>query len=429
MMGSMQHTLILGAQWGDEGKGKIVDWLSQDIDFVCRFQGGHNAGHTLKVGDQTLVLHLIPSGVLHAQVHCLIGSGVVICSQALAEELAALKKMNIDTSRLTISLDAHVILPYHKILDQLRESVADNKIGTTGRGIGPAYEDKVARRGIRLADFVAGETHLRQKISQNLVLYNSWFKHNFSAPSLDVDVVMAESVQAFTQFSDLVGDVKAQLIAAHQQNKNILFEGAQGALLDVSHGTYPFVTSSHTTLGGAIIGSGAGFLCNQSRVIGIAKAYATRVGNGYFPTELHDSIGVHLAKQGHEFGSTTGRARRCGWLDLVALKSVVQENNMDQLCITKLDVLDGLPELCVCTSYKTLDGQNLDYLPEGLNWAQVTPQYRAFAGWQGSVAGITDWQELPQAAKTYVEFIAMFVGIKVSFISTGAQRDHTIVCN
>ena len=400
------NTLILGLQWGDEGKGKIVDNLSESFDIVCRFQGGHNAGHTIKVDGQQTVLHLIPSGILHENANCLIGNGVVLALDALNDEINKLKDKGISFNRrFFVSSACSLILPTHIAIDKVRD--IKESIGTTGRGIGPAYEDKVGRRAVRFGD-LGDEKLLRDKTELLVNFHNRLLVDIYKTDPYKPDDVFEEVYKFKSLYEDYCVDSQNLMYEFIKEKKSILFEGAQGTLLDIDHGTYPYVTSSNTIAGGVSTGLGIGpkFI---DRIIGITKAYTTRVGEGPFITELFDENGTHLAKKGNEFGATTGRARRCGWLDLVALKKAVFTNSVTDLCITKLDVMDELKEINVCIEYS--DSQ---------------PIYKTFDGWLSSTEGITNYIDLPNEAKEYIEFIENFTECKASIISTGPSRDQTI---
>ena len=400
------NTLILGLQWGDEGKGKIVDNLSESFDLVCRFQGGHNAGHTIKVDGKQTVLHLIPSGILHDNANCLIGNGVVLALDALSDEINKLKDTGISfNKRFFVSSACSLILPTHIAIDKVRDK--KESIGTTGRGIGPAYEDKVGRRAVRFGD-LGDEKLLRDKIELLVNFHNRLLVDLYKTDPYKPDDVFEEVYKFKSLYEDYCVDSQNLMYEFIKEKKSILFEGAQGTLLDIDHGTYPYVTSSNTTAGGVSTGLGIGPKFIDS-IIGITKAYTTRVGEGPFITELFDENGTHLAKKGNEFGATTGRARRCGWLDLVALKKAVFTNSVTDLCITKLDVMDELKEINVCIEYS--DSQ---------------PIYKTFDGWLSSTEGITNYIDLPNEAKEYIEFIENFTECKASIISTGPSRDQTI---
>ena len=400
------NTLILGLQWGDEGKGKIVDNLSESFDIVCRFQGGHNAGHTIKVDGKQTVLHLIPSGILHENANCLIGNGVVLALDALNDEINKLKDKGISFNRrFFVSSACSLILPTHIAIDKVRD--IKESIGTTGRGIGPAYEDKVGRRAVRFGD-LGDEKLLRDKIELLVNFHNRLLVDIYKTDPYKPDDVFEEVYKFKSLYEDYCVDSQNLMYEFIKEKKSILFEGAQGTLLDIDHGTYPYVTSSNTIAGGVSTGLGIGpkFI---DRIIGITKAYTTRVGEGPFITELFDENGTHLAKKGNEFGATTGRARRCGWLDLVALKKAVFTNSVTDLCITKLDVMDELKEINVCIEY-----------------SDTQPIYKTFDGWLSSTEGITNYIDLPNEAKEYIEFIENFTECKASIISTGPSRDQTI---
>lgn len=428
-----KNVVVIGTQWGDEGKGKIVDWLTDHAEGVVRFQGGHNAGHTLVIGDKKTVLHLIPSGILRGDVECYIGNGVVLSPQALLKEMAELEAAGVDVrSRLRISEACPLILPYHVALDQAREAAKGSaKIGTTGRGIGPAYEDKVARRAIRLQDLFYRE-RFAAKLGEVLDFHNFVLKNYFNVATVDFQKTLDETLALAEQIKPMVADVSNLLYLANQAGKPLLFEGAQGALLDVDHGTYPFVTSSNTIAGGATTGSGvAPQMLNY--VLGITKAYTTRVGSGPFPTELYDAeskldpIGKQLATRGHEFGSTTGRARRCGWFDAAALKRSIQVNGVSGLCITKLDVMDGMETVQIGVGYN-IGGVRHDIFPVGAEALDhCEPIYEEMPGWTESTVGIKRYEDLPIAAKNYLKRMEEVCGVPVDIISTGPERDETIV--
>lgn len=425
-----RNLAILGTQWGDEGKGKIVDLLTERADAVIRFQGGHNAGHTLVIDGQKTVLHLIPSGILREDVQCLIGNGVVLAPEALLQEMTTLEERDVPVrDRLRLSAACPLILPCHVALDNARESArGDAKIGTTGRGIGPAYEDKVARRGLRLGD-LQHPNRFADRLREVLDYHNFVLSQYFKSAALDYD----EQLERALSFADVLGpmttDVTSLLHDLHEQGKSLLFEGAQGSLLDIDHGTYPFVTSSNTTAGG--ISTGSGFGPNYiDYILGIAKAYTTRVGSGPFPTELFDLTGQHLASKGHEFGATTGRPRRCGWLDAVALKKMVILNSLTGICLTKLDVLDGLEEIKICTAYETEDGEALRVMPtDSADIAKINPVYETMSGWSDSTVGAKSMDDLPQAARDYIDRIEALMGVPVDIVSTGPDRKETIIRN
>ena len=421
-----KSVVILGTQWGDEGKGKIVDLLTEQVAAVVRFQGGHNAGHTLVIKGEKTVLHLIPSGILRHDALCLIGNGVVLSPDALIQEIAALEDSGIEVrSRLKISPATPLIMPYHVALDKARESASGKAaIGTTGRGIGPAYEDKVARRSIRVSDLMypkALPALLKHALEYHNFVLTEWLK----VEPLDYDAVLQEALAWGEYMRPLMDDVATLLNQVRRRGGHILYEGAQGALLDIDHGTYPYVTSSNTTVGGALAGTGVGAR-DIDYVLGICKAYATRVGGGPFPTELHEETGERLRKQGNEFGASTGRPRRCGWMDMVALRRAVQINAINGLAITKLDVLDGLPSIKVCIAYE-YRGKRRELAPlDADGWSECKPVYLEFPGWQESTAGIRDWNHLPAAARTYLRALEELSGCRLAMVATGADRDDTI---
>ena len=422
----MSHNVvILGTQWGDEGKGKIVDLLTEQADAVVRFQGGHNAGHTLVIGGQKTVLHLIPSGVLRTGVQCLIGNGVVLSPEALLKEIDTLEASGVPVQdRLKISAACPLILPYHVALDQAREARRGKmKIGTTGRGIGPAYEDKVARRGLRLGD-LKEPAKFADAMREVLEYHNHALVHYYGAEALDFEEVLATTLEEGQQLLPMMADVTSRLHEYRENGANIMFEGAQGSLLDIDHGTYPFVTSSNTTAGGTATGSGFGPLY-LDYVLGITKAYTTRVGSGPFPTELFDEVGQRLAERGHEFGATTGRPRRCGWFDAVALKSSVQINSLSGLCLTKLDVLDGIDEISICVGYTDAEGNPM--MGGAENYDDLHPVYETVPGWHESTMGAQNVDDLPQAARNYITRLEELVGAPIDIISTGPDRSETII--
>lgn len=421
----MSVSIIVGAQWGDEGKGKIVDMLSDEVDIVARYQGGANAGHTVCIGDKNYVLHLIPSGIFHKHVQCVIGNGVVIDPVALMEEITMIKSFGVKIEgRLFISHNAHLIMPYHKLLDTIREQ-SSQKIGTTGRGIGPAYIDKYMRAGIRVVDLLDRKV-LREKLTRNIEEKNQILSKVYGKTEINIDQLINEYQNFDKQIDPFVTDTSAYLNAALRKKKKILAEGAQGALLDVDHGTYPYVTSSNPTSGGACTGLGIPPTSVKS-IIGIVKAYSTRVGNGPFPTELNDSVGERLRSIGHEFGATTGRPRRTGWLDMVSLKYSLMVNGITEIALTKLDVLDEFDEVNICVAYKK-DGKVLKSFPTDVQTLEtVEPVYRSFKGWKEQISGAKRWKQLPANTKKYVEMIEQLSGVKVSIVSVGARRDQTIV--
>jgi adenylosuccinate synthase len=423
-----RNVVVIGTQWGDEGKGKVVDWLTDHAQGVVRFQGGHNAGHTLVIDGKKTILRLIPSGILRPDVQVFIGNGVVLSPEALLSEIDELQAGQIEVeSRLRISETCPLILDHHVALDKAREAKrGDSKIGTTGRGIGPAYEDKVARRSLRVQDLFR-PTHFMARLVEVLDYHNFVLEHYLKATPVAVNQVFDKAMALAPRIQAMVADVPTLLQQANAAGKSLLFEGAQGALLDIDHGTYPFVTSSNCLAGAAGPGAGVG-PDRLHYVLGITKAYATRVGSGPFPTELADETGAHLARVGHEFGSVTGRPRRCGWLDLPALKRTIQLNGVSGLCITKLDVLDGMETIKLCTAYETPAGPT-DILPFGADAvAHCRPVFEIFPGWKKSTFGVRTLQELPDEALNYLKRIAELCDIPVDMISTGPDRDQTIVC-
>ena len=422
-----KNIVVIGTQWGDEGKGKIVDWLAESARGVVRFQGGHNAGHTLWVNGKKTILRLIPSGIMHPSVTCYIGNGVVLSPEALLKEISELEAAGLDVrSRLKISEACPLILPYHVALDQAREARrGDAKIGTTGRGIGPAYEDKVARRALRVQDLFDPES-FRAKVDEVLDLHNFVLTKYLGAQAISAQEVVDQAMALAPAVAPMVADVSSLLYMAQQAGENLLFEGAQGALLDVDHGTYPYVTSSNCVAGAAAAGAGVGPQ-SLNYVLGITKAYATRVGSGPFPTELLDETGLQLATVGKEFGSVTGRPRRCGWFDGAALKRSVRLNGISGLCITKLDVLDGLPVLKMGVGYE-LDGQICDVLPYGAAAvARAKPILEEMPGWTQSTVGVTDFDKLPANAQRYLKRLSEVCGIPIDMVSTGPDRNETIM--
>lgn len=422
-----KNLVILGAQWGDEGKGKLVDLLTDRVKAVVRFQGGHNAGHTIVVNGKKTILHLLPSGVLHPNVVNYIGSGVVLSPEALLDEIKGLKEQGIDVrGRLYISESCSLLLPYHVILDQAREQkLGDNAIGTTRRGIGPAYVDKVARLGLRASDLTDPESFI-DKFTEIFGYHNFVLQNYYGAPSLDFKQMLDEVLSMAEVICPLLTDVAVRLLEHDKAGENILFEGAQGTFLDLDHGTYPFVTSSNTVAGGASVGSGFGPLY-LDYVLGVAKAYVTRVGAGPFPTELNDSNGRRLAERGNEFGATTGRPRRCGWLDIPLLRRSVLLNSITTLGITKLDVLDGMEKIKICVGYN-LDGKNVSLSPITLReFMACQPVYEELPGWEESTFGIRSFDELPPAAKNYLKRIEELLELSITIIATGPERDDVIV--
>ncbi len=424
----MPNVVIVGAQWGDEGKGKIVDLFTERAHAVVRFQGGNNAGHTLMVGGEKTILHLIPSGILHQNVFCIIGNGVVVDPQVLLEEISDLKKRGFlkKDSQLSVSESAHLIMPYHRRLDQLREErLAKDKIGTTGRGIGPAYEDKMARKGIRFAD-LENESTFRSKLESVLSRRNERFVKMFDTEPFDIDHIFNDYVAMYGKLKKYITNTSLLVNRLMSKNKNILFEGAQGTSLDVDHGTYPFVTSSNTVAGGACTGSGIGptFI---DEVIGISKAYTTRVGSGPFPTELNDETGELLRKKGGEYGTTTGRPRRCGWLDLVVLKHAVRVNGLTGLVLTKLDVLSGFKTINMAYAYQ-LGNQRINELPAEIDLLnRIKPLYRKVKGWSDDLRGIKTYSKLPNNLKSYIKRIEDYLEVPVILLSLGPERGEDII--
>ncbi len=429
-----RNVVVVGTQWGDEGKGKLVDWLTETATGVVRFQGGHNAGHTLVINGVKTALHLIPSGIMRPGVKCYIGNGVVLSVTKLLEEIEGLEKAGVEVrSRLRISEACPLILPFHAALDVAREAFREKggteKIGTTGRGIGPAYEDKIARRALRVQDLRFPE-RFATKLRELLALHNEVLVNYLHAPAIDFQTVYDQAMAQAEQIKPMMADVSRELNEAHQAGANLLFEGAQGTLLDVDHGTYPFVTSSNCVAGNAAAGSGVGpGLLHY--VLGITKAYCTRVGGGPFPTELEwekpGTPGYHMSTVGAEKGVTTGRSRRCGWFDAALLKRSAQVNGLSGLCITKLDVLDGLSELKLCVGYR-LDGEFTDILPMGADEiARCEPVYETLPGWSESSVGLTRYDELPANARKYLERIQAVTGVPIHMVSTSPDRDHTIL--
>ena len=422
-----KNAVVIGTQWGDEGKGKIVDLLTDRVSAVVRFQGGHNAGHTLVIDGKKTVLHLIPSGILRVGVRCLIGNGVVLSPTALLEEIGMLEARGVPArERLGISESCPLILPYHIALDQAREVARGKKaIGTTGRGIGPAYEDKVSRRGIRLGEMLDPD-HFGDRLAEVMEYHNFALQNYFKAKPVDYQQVLDEALTQAEQIGPLVEDIPGTLHELRAQGRNIMFEGAQGALLDIDHGTYPYVTSSTTTAGGAASGSGVGPR-DLDYILGIVKAYTTRVGAGPFPTELFDDDGRHLGEKGQEFGATTGRQRRCGWLDIVALRRSLEVNSVSGMCITKLDVLDGLETVKICVAYK-LDGAEIVVPPLGADqFEKCEPVLIEMPGWRESTVGVKSMDKLPQAAINYLAKVEELCETPIDIISTGPDREETII--
>lgn len=424
MMG--KNVVILGTQWGDEGKGKIVDLLTDQASAVVRYQGGHNAGHTLVINGEKTVLHLIPSGILRDNVTCYIGNGVVLAPDALLNEMTKLEARGVPVrERLRLSPACPLILPYHVALDQAREAArGEAKIGTTGRGIGPAYEDKVARRALRLSDLQHPE-RFAKKLKEVMAYHNFALEHFYKVEPLKYENVLEQALEWGRQITPMIDRVTDTLHDLRRAGENILFEGAQGALLDIDHGTYPFVTSSNTTAGGVATGSGVGPLY-LDYVLGITKAYTTRVGSGPFPTELFDEIGDYLGEKGNEFGATTGRKRRCGWLDAVALRQSVQINSVSGICLTKLDVLDGLETIKICVAYTNAAGEEIVTPNDVEEWEEITPVYEQMPGWSESTFGAKSLEELPTNAIAYIKRVEEVIGAPVDVISTGPDRLETI---
>ena len=422
----MANTLVVGAQWGDEGKGKIVDILTENSDIICRYQGGPNAGHTVVLKDKKFIFHLIPSGILHPKKLCVIGNGVVIDPQAMVLEMEELTKAGIKIgNNIKISKNAHLIMPYHKVLDRERENkLGKGKIGTTMRGVGPAYIDKIGRVGIRICDLI-DEKVFREKLEENLLEKNFLIKNYFKAKPLSVSQIFDEYMGYRKIIKPFFADIGEILKKAIISKKKLLFEGAQGSMLDVDHGTYPFVTSSNTTIGGVLTGLGIPLKIDD--IIGVSKAYTTRVGSGVFPTEVFGNEGEMLSSRGAEFGATTGRRRRCGWLDLMVLKYSTWINGINKLAITKLDVLDTFPKIKVCVGYE-LDGKRLKSFPiEHHILSKIKPVYKEIKGWHSSTLGIRNYKALPKEAKDYLKFISDSLECKISIISTGAKREETVI--
>ncbi len=419
--------VILGAQWGDEGKGKIVDALTEKADVVARFQGGHNAGHTVVIDDETFILHLIPSGILHGNKICIIGNGVVIDPAALLSEMDELKEKGIELNHnLRISKNAHLIMPYHMAIEREKEkSKGNKKIGTTGRGIGPAYVDKMARTGIRVVDLLYPEI-FREKIEANLKDINFLLANLYHEETFTVDEIYNKYMEYAELLYNFIDDTDILINRYLDEGKNVLFEGAQGTLLDIDHGTYPYVTSSSASAGGVCTGIGVSPL-KIDTILGVVKAYTTRVGGGPFPTEIRDALGEEIRKRGGEYGATTGRPRRCGWLDMVALKHSVRINGFTGLIITKLDILDGLDKIKVCFGYE-YNGKVYDEFPKELSILErCTPIYKEYEGWKESTSGIRDFSKLPPKAQQYIRLIEESLGVSVDIISTGQKREQIII--
>ena len=422
----MSTTVVLGAQWGDEGKGKVTDFFASTADFVVRFQGGNNAGHTIVVGEEKLALSLTPSGVLYPECTPVIGSGCVVDLGFLKQELEMLKEKNINTEKLVISPNAHLIMPYHKLLDELiEESLGENKIGTTKKGIGPCYADKIQRKGIRVQDLLVKD-NFDEKVKKNIEEVNLTLTKIYNQPPLIAEKIINEFDDYINIVSNHVADTSLIIANAIKNNKEILFEGAQGTLLDIDHGTYPFVTSSNTSSGNAAIGSGVGPK-NLDRIVGVTKAYISRVGSGPFLTEQKNEIGDYLIEKGAEFGVVTGRKRRCGWLDLISLKYSVRVNSLTEIFITKLDVLSGLEELKLCVSYKNENKVTTDYPYDQNILNTAEPVYEILDGWTEDITSVKKFDDLPENAKKYINAIEDFIEIPITFISVGPERNQNIV--
>ncbi|MGL5478387.1 MAG: adenylosuccinate synthase [Clostridium sp.] len=423
----MSAFIVIGAQWGDEGKGKMTDYLAEDADVVVRFQGGNNAGHTVVVGDKEYKLHLIPSGILYDDKVNVIGNGVVVDPKALFEEIEYLEGAGIKVTpeKLVVSDRAHLIMPYHKVLDKLKEKArGKNDIGTTGKGIGPCYTDKFERCGIRVCDLMH-EDVFKEKLEENIEMKNKYIVNVLEGEALDKEAILKEYLDFAKKLRPFVKDTSVKVYDSIKEDKNVLFEGAQGMLLDIDYGTYPYVTSSNTTAGGVASGSGVGPTM-ITNAVGIAKAYTTRVGKGPFPTELNDETGDWIREKGHEYGVTTGRSRRCGWLDLVILKTTVRVSGLTSIAVTKIDTLAGLEKIKVCTGYK-FNGEVIDYFPASLeDLAKCEPVYEEFEGWDESVADARSYEELPVNARKYIERIEEFTDTRVSIVSVGPKRDQTM---
>ena len=423
----MSAFIVLGAQWGDEGKGKMTDYLAEEADVVVRFQGGNNAGHTVEVGDRQYKLHLIPSGILYDNKLNVIGNGVVVDPKALFEEIGYLEKegVKVTPEKLIISDRAHLIMPYHRVLDILKEKArGKNDIGTTGKGIGPCYTDKFERCGIRVCDLLH-EDVFEEKLRENIKMKNEYITKVLGGEALDAEEILVQYKQYAEKIGPFVKDTSVKVYDSIKEDKTVLFEGAQGMLLDIDHGTYPYVTSSNTTAGGVSNGIGVGPNMIKNAV-GITKAYTTRVGKGPFPTELENETGEWIRTKGHEYGVTTGRSRRCGWLDLVIVKSAVRVSGLTSLAVTKIDTLAGLDKLKVCVGYK-FNGEIIDYFPASLeDLAKCEPIYEEFDGWDDSVADARSYDEIPENAKKYLERISEFTGTRISIVSVGPRRDQTM---
>lgn len=423
----MSTFVVVGLQWGDEGKGKITDVLSAKSNYVVRFQGGDNAGHTVYVGEDKFVLHLLPSGVLQCKGKCVIGNGVVVNPKAFIEEIKEIEARGQSTDHVFISRRAHIIMPYHILYDTYREEAAGNKsIGTTKKGIGPCYEDKVARIGVRAIDLLNPQV-LRAKLEKNIQVKNAIFEKLYNKPPLDFEKIYHEFITIGEQLKERIVDTELEINQAIDRGENVLFEGAQALMLDIDFGTYPYVTSSSPTTGGVCVGAGVPPTKLQN-LIGVAKAYCTRVGNGPFPTELFDETGEKIREIGHEYGATTGRPRRCGWLDLVALRHACMINGITHLVITKLDVLSGFDKIKVCTAYKTEDNKTIDYFTSSTTkLAEYQPMYQELDGWQEDITKVNNFEELPSQAQDYIKFIEDYLGIGVYLVSVGPDRTQNII--
>lgn len=422
----MPNVIVVGLQWGDEGKGKIVDVLSEKADVIARYQGGHNAGHTVVLGDETFILHVIPSGILYPDKTCIIGNGVVVDPEALLEEIDELKKRGVKvSSNLLLSKNAHLIMPYHIVMDREHERLRGSKnIGTTGRGIGPTYCDKIARSGIRVVDLLQPPV-FEEKLIANLKNINFLLENLYKVSPLESETIYTDYMKYAARLSEYIADTDIVINNKIDEGKNILFEGAQGTLLDIDHGTYPFVTSSNATAGGACTGLGIG-PTKVSSVIGLVKAYTTRVGSGPFPTEIHDALGEKLREKGGEYGATTGRPRRCGWLDTVILRHSARINGVTGIAITKLDILDELDVIKICTAYRHQDKRYTEFPKEMNIFTECEPVYEEVEGWKTSTVGITDFQKLPDAAKAYISKVEDILGVQVQLVSTGQRREELI---
>ena len=423
----MKNTVVIGAQWGDEGKGKVVDYLSEHADVVVRFQGGTNAGHTVQVGEEEYILHLIPSGIVHADTQCLIGNGVVVDPPELLKEMKGLEERGISLEgRLWVSERAHVIMPYHKLMDSLDERLmGSKKIGTTKRGIGPAYADKAARVGIRMLDLL-NPGYLKERLEATVRLKNLIIKEFFNEKGFDYQELYQQALSWGEELKPFIANVPDKMRGFIAEGKTVLFEGAQGTMLDIDYGTYPYVTSSHTTIGGVFAGCGVNPTAVEE-VIGIAKAYTTRVGGGPFPTEETGSMGEHLREKGGEYGATTGRPRRCGWLDLVVLRHAAWLNGLTGIALTKIDVLDGLKEIPVCVAYE-IEGKRCEEFPASIHDVEkAKPVFEVMQGWEKPVSGATNWGDLPEEAKRYIGFIEEKTGVPIKIVSTGPGREATLI--